>query len=48
MFFDLEKTDHDNDLLTKKEDFPYVVMQRASVIVTAGMCKPSMARFAGV
>jgi hypothetical protein len=41
----LEKTDHDNDLLAKQEDFLYVVMQRASVIVTAGICKPSMARF---
>jgi hypothetical protein len=41
----LEKTDHDNDLLAKQEDFLSVVMQRASVIVTAGICKPSMARF---
>jgi hypothetical protein len=37
----LERTDYD-------EDFPSITMRRASVNVTAGICKPSVARFHGV
>ena len=42
-----EKLDHGNDLLTMEEDFPSILMYWASVIVTARIGKPSVARFGG-
>ena len=41
-----EKLDRGNDLLTMEEDFPPILMYWASVIVTARIGKPSVARFA--
>jgi hypothetical protein len=40
-----EKLDRGNDLLTMEEDFPPILMYWASVIVTARIGKPSVARF---